>query len=549
MKKREKSIWIFAGIHIFCSFLYEVYMWRRRWSFFDKNAYSVRWGELEPWVERGVLFLFSKIAGIILIVLIWKIILYMIGNKKWGLMLFLFVGLCCATVMYPFNYMLEEDNLILYAESIEYYPDYWQSFYMGVIYNACLTVIPHGFSILLIQICFFYGGIWYLSQKMGEKWGKRYGIIPYFLILLPESYIVANNPYRNTIYVIFCIWYLVLLFFVWIPQREPSLKGWLIFLLYSAFLIVLRSEGIVFIFTVCAVCFFVWKVGIKQRIKRMLIFCIILLVMMLPQKAGTYIYYGKDYEIVNYMDVLQEILNTKDHNLKYKGAEKDLEILENLVPKEMLQAGGLMGYRVYNFATKGTTNQSLLKIDEQRELLKAVQRIVFHNMDIFVRNRIICFGEANGMLTKSYNNQQELQNSEQYVALLNDSLEKYNKGINCILNDSLSQWWFSDSLHIKIYQAINEVYAKYWNLLYRTGMLWMGRCVALIMLISMDLFLIKKRGVRQEVAVHFTTLALMGLWGAVFLFSPEGRMEYYLPAYYSTWIWAFHMAADNFRLA
>ena len=541
MQKLKRPAAVISVIHILFSMIYELAVSGIMEYPFEIME-PVRMGFIDIKAERIIFFLVSKLAGCILIYMIWYVLCDIVLRKRKMLAVLLAAAAVFALIIYPYNYLMEEDNLILYVESICYYPDYWQSYLTGVFYNACLMVFRHSLALPVIQNCLFVGGIWYLSEKVKERWGKRTAWVPYLLLLFPESFEIGLNPYRNDIYAVFCIWFFTFLFFVWPRDRKPSWQNKIGILALAALLVIWRGEGVVLVLIVLCLCLFVWELLPVQKVMWLGIFAVFCIVLALPQKIGDYKYYGNDYQMLNYMEVLQEILNDPESDLQYAGAKEDLEGIEKAVPVQTIKEAGMMGYRVYNWQTKNTVNQSLLSTEEQKCFISSANGIIIHNFDNYLQNRIRCFGEANGISERSYNfgaenftDEQRLKNfSAGLQSIYQMSYEKYSVGLTVIAASKGGVFWYQTPFHNIVYQMIEKITEKALKFYQNIGFSFFLRFMAIVLMIAMEGYLIKLGGIRENPVNHITTLAVLGLWLGIFLFSPEGRSAYYYPVYDAT---------------
>lgn len=555
VNKIRKSGVIIATIHILLSLGYEFWIYKNMDYPYDVLN-TVREGVLSLTGERIVFFIISKLVGSLLIFFIWQVAVGIYEQKKKKLAILLLIAIVFAIVIYPGNYLMEVDNLLVYVESINYFPDYWQSYLTGVIYNACLMVLRHSLSISIIQNCFFVGGIWYLSKKVLERWGRRVAWLPYLLLLFPEAYEIGLNPYRNDFYAIFCIWFFALLFFDWSTDKNPGKLKKILLLLFTATMVVMRGEGIILIPVALFLCFAVWELDKKQKIAWISIFAFLCLTVALPQKIGDYKYYGKDYQIVNYLNVLQDVFNSRDCNLNYDGAEEDILKIEKLAEIETIRVGGLQGYRANNYNAKKTVNQSYLSVEEQKEILSAANRLIINNLPEFIYNRTRTFANANGL--SDYVHAYDIEGfSDEETAL--EFERRDNEFVNALWQDWETGWatvvesaggsfWNTNEMRNAVFGIISTLIETGRGIWESAKLTFIFRCLSILIMVAMEFYLVKLQGIRKNMLNHITVIVLLGLWFGIFLFSPEGRSVYYYPVYYATVIWGMCTMGMNFEL-
>ena len=489
--------------------------------------------------EQIMFFVLSKLCGICLIYVLWNLIFYICVKKKIHIVLLLLVGTILILILYPNNYVLEVDNLMLFMNSISYYPDYWQSIYIGVWYNACLMVCRDSLILPLVQTWLFIGAVCYLAEKSKERWGKVAGLVPYVLLILPEVVIICANPYRNAVYVVLGIWYYTMLFFSIANKEKQTWKKLILWSLFSAFMGLMRSEGILILGVFCVACIWLWQCTKKQKIGALISLCIFILVLGIPQKLGEKKYYGKDYQIVNYMDALRNILITQGADFGYDDAEKDLNVINEFVPIEILRNSGLTGFRIYNYETQGTVNQTLKSKAEQVGFLDATSNIIKNNLDIYLNYRLGNFISANGGYDeKNYQISVDRQGYNEVQGMLQ---QEYAKGVTVILENIWAQEWLSNEWHTEIYAKVYEIQDAYYELLWHFRITWMLRLVSMIMLPVLSISLVYKTRNRESLLCIVVSLTLLTQWVGIALFSPEARPVYYYPIFYFSLAWSWLM--------
>ncbi len=486
--------------------------------------------------EQAMFFLLSKLCGICLIFVLWNLVYYMCAKKKIHIMTLLLLGTILNVILYPNNFLLEVDNLMLYANSVLYYPDYWQSIYIGVWYNACLMIFRDPLILPLVQSWLFIGGVCYLAYKCNERWGKVAGFIPYVLLMLPEVVTVCTNPYRNAVYIVLGIWYYSMLFFSVLDREKKTWKKLILWSFFSAFFGLMRSEGVLVLLVFSVACLWLWQCTKKQKMYTMISLFVFVIILGVPQKLGEQKYYGKDYQIVNYMEDLRGVLSAKEANISYPGAREDLKIINEFVPIEIVQNGGLTGFRVHNYKTLGTVNQTFKSEAEQQAFLDASGRIIKNNMDIYLYCRLKNFLISNGGSDEQILYAKVIK--QDFNAIETMLQEGYTYGVNVILQKQWAQDWYLNEVRMKVYSELTNIQDTYYALLWYFRVTWMLRLFSIIMLPVFAVSLLIKEKNKENVFWALVSLTMLAQWGGIALFSPEARPVYYYPVFFFSLIWS-----------
>lgn len=533
--KKIKWNLILPAIHIVLSWIYQLFFWK------IENIDPAIYSPLTPaypsivsfQAEQIFVYFISKLFGCILIFAIWQIAFLLFKRKKiWPFVLLLLGGIF-VLCMYPYNWLIEVDNLMVYAQAVRYYPDYWQNMLTGCIYNACLLVFPHACVIAFVQTAFFLGAVYYLSVKFEAHFGKKAAFLPYICFLFPETAELMVNSYRNCIYAVFCIWFVSLLAFDLIENRVYTsfrlcLMGALIVILT-----ILRTESV--FFALIYVMILIWQR--RGKIKEQAAYAggavVLALLLLIPQKLGEAKYFGNDYMIVNYINVISACLNDTGLNLRYDGAQEDLRNIAAIAPVRTIQYGGLMSYYNYNLTQKGTINQSMVTKEEQKAFLKASMRLFSHNLSAVTFNRVRYFAAANGIAGFNYEAQSDTV-PEELILLLS---ERTNFGLAEVTDEKRSPFlyaWAVSPAHGSLYNAINSVRTGWTGMLQNLRLYFISRVLAICMLLLTVCNSLKKKEIKQAA----TGLVLLAMWCIIFAFCPEPREAYYYPIYYASLIWA-----------
>lgn len=487
-------------------------------------AYEVNWSD---GCEKAAHLLLAGILGFSLICIVWYVLFLLI--KKRRVLPFVLVGtaLIISLIAFPASFVYEPDNMVAYSYAVRDIPDYWQSIYLGCFYKACLLVFPHPMMLSFIQLSALFGAVYYISLRTKRMFGKKAAVIPYLLILFPEFFEMGLSPYRNCIYTVMCIWFYAVLFFDCLEKKVRPAKELILIGLAGCFLTVFRSEGIIVFGILLAAFWFIYRLSLKEICKYLVLCAIVCLMLVFPQKLGEKKYFGQDYSMINSMNILKTILSDKNVDLSFDTAEEDLMAIHKIVPLKELPFYGIHAYRANNFATKGTINQSLASKEEAQAFTRSVRHLILHNPILFLKDRLVMFCEANGIVTEE-DNPYPTEAWNQMFALL---IEEWNFSYGEIVEDSFPQALLKNG-RIEASHRFTDIQVDYYNLACRCRIILISRILVLFLfplLVIYDISLSKRK---EYTFFAPGALLLLTQFAAVVLLCPEGRNVYYYPSYF-----------------
>lgn len=541
MKKRA---WYIVGIiHFLLSFIWErsLFHFSNNW---DTWTLTVMNDEISGTFEIAMVYCLSKVMALVLILLLWKIFFYIVDGKCKKDVLIIFgaiflVGMIIGIISFPEMFGLEVDNYGNFSKALRFQPNYWQSIYTSIVYAGSMMVIPHPFGIFCIQwtgyvlaLAYLYTGVDRIFK--GTKW--KYAIP--VLLVLPESYFVMQNAYRNDYYTILCLFYFGYLYFALVEKRDHSFGEMLSIALLSGFLMVWRSEGIfiglggMFLLLVLVYRSSVRKIGLIVICFVMSFFCLNKM-----QGIGAQKYFGNDYVIVNTTNVLCSIFNDPDANLDYEGVKADLAAIEAVVPVAALKEKGLAGYRSYNYSMgHGGFNQSLAEKSVSDAYIKAFYSIVAHNLEDYFNVQFNYFFSSMGTdfrrTTYKFTGEKTLT-YEKY------SYESWKKGRDELKETLFTKKWEEFELREKLYALLKEkwdAYRNFWNESGLNGylhLLFLGIDIVLV-LVNGIMFLSKRNG--KIFGKFVISGIILAEFMVIFLFMPEGRPVYLYPMLFASYV-------------
>lgn len=562
IKKRLKEnkpsylAYLFTFMHFFLSFFWQrnIFKFSTDWTEWKGQGFwltDVRQSYVNEGTESVMVFILSRIVELVFIYLLWKIVfLFKKISKKtlWIFGVIFFVYLAIGFFNYPQTFAsMEIDNFGNYSRAIRFLPTYWQSVYTGVFYAGSMMAIPSAFGIFFFQCLMFVSAIGYVFEKTEIYFPKRKAkYLLLFLFLLPESYFLAFNAYRNNIYTSLCIFYFARLAFGYLKyrrgeQEKLNLFSEIGFILLTCIVIIWRSEGI--ILGACGIVFYI-VIYKGRKLKRNLLifasFICVLYCMHWCQNVGSVKYYGKDYSIINTTDVLYNIFNDSNVALDYPGVDKDLGAIEKVIPVQLLREAGTGAYRNYNWTLGHKDfNQTLVSDEVADAYMSAYYRIIFHNPADYLNVKFNYFFQSIGVnashKTNTYKGTVTPLENFQYNATITDPAEVYQ--------GKFTNYWFNNRHRTLIYSVITSIITTWNNLWLNTGV----KVIANVFVIFIDIYILIKcfidifendvrKGLKKHGAFFLIFFTIIGEIVGIVLFMPEGRPQYLYPMLFSSYI-------------
>lgn len=381
---RKKTIWLVVGLtmlHIAASILYEPLMFG---GAAQAALDSADFGVIATLVA-------SKLIGCFLIWLFWHAIIRLFsGAYTNSAIISFFVLLLCSliaiAILYPDQYAYEPDSLLIFREALAYDPAYWHHYLTGSFFAGCYMLLPHPVSLMLVQSALFSALIASVFSRLAARFGGAHAWPALLLLLVPASYYVQYSPYRNCLYTLLCMFACAEILFMWLDERTPSIGRQIRLALAFALIGIWRSEGILLFVLLPLGLWLAGGVALRRILWLSAAAAVVAAMLALPQSIGV-AQTGQDgnYKIISTMNALQDIYNNEDVSLDYSGAEADMAIVEQFVPRAYLMEYGLAGYRAYNASNERGMNDSGQTAAQTKAFMGAYTRIVLHNLPAFVR--------------------------------------------------------------------------------------------------------------------------------------------------------------------
>ncbi|MCR5654427.1 MAG: hypothetical protein K6G07_02155, partial [Lachnospiraceae bacterium] len=324
-------------LHVLLSFLYEKLTWQDL-GLYDPYIKTIELLGVTYEEERIVLMVFTKLFGILLIFLFWRLIDCIMSTKDKKTGALLLIGAAFCLIEYPLCYTINEASPVLYYMSAGYHPDYYHGFFFQVWYGACLTVFRHAVMIPLMQTVIFLLILRFLSVQIDKAGHHKLSLFVYAILLLPESVNLMISP------------------------DPASLTA--LFLTVLSLLVLHFGKRLLI------------PVGKRTIAKNLVIFASITVILYIPQAVGEYTYLGHETYLEKNWNTISAILSDKNANVTYAGADADLLAINDVVPVEdLVSYEGTDAFYNRNYAEYEKVHQSLLPYEDQVTLIHAVKRL------------------------------------------------------------------------------------------------------------------------------------------------------------------------------
>lgn len=511
--------------------------------------------------ELHLVFILSRIFCFLIILGLWKLIFYVVnGNVARSDLVILgsilLIGVLFGVILYPTCFGLEIDNYWNFLMARRFQPTYWQSIYTGALYGGCFMVIPHPIALFLVQWTFFWSVVSYIYLGIERLYDKGvYKYITLLFFLFPESYYLAFNAYRNNYYTVMILLYISYLYFaIKNDKKQIGNVQIAIFSIYTAFLMVWRSEGVllgiggllIFLIFILGIN----KKGIKATCILIITVSISFIVFNKIQSLGAKKYYGQDYMILNTTPVLYSIFNDPNAYLSYEGAEEDLQSIESVIPVEVLKEYGMRGYRNYNWSNgRQDFNQTMATDEQASAYMSAYYHMVIHNLNTYLNVQINSFYTA---LQLPANRTKYTYQGEPTVTLDEFVYDKWKVGRNEVMETWKTASWADNKVRIGLGVLVNNIINVWRDIVTISGINLILHIVSIItvfflLLIEILLVIDNQHTLRGSLPFIVTFLVILGEFAAIMLFMPEGRATYLYPMLYACYLMIYIYCFEHCR--
>lgn len=412
--KQKKSYvqyaWLILPIlHFGLSFWYE-----RKILIFEEGAWDIFWSvsmddTIGNRTQSFLLYAFGKLIAGVLIFLLWYVLYTVVKaviKKKFpmhilGMFAFILIVLGAYYFMLWPSSFKWQDSFTLYGLALRLIPWYWHHFLTSAWFVGCLMVFPHPIILSAIPYVGFAAVMLYLYHRIEKSFKPPIWSRPLIFLVYaaPETFLLVTQVYRNCIYAIILCFYITFLVMEDVDKAEFSTPKMVMIAGLSALLSVWRTEGILVGIVGIVLCVFkIYRLKKAKKLLTLVLYGIVLVVLIIPQKIGDTKYYGKDYLIVSTIEPVKNILNSPNANISYKGAEEDLQAIAAYTPLEFIRQDGIDGVRGYFYGLGHEDfDQSLVGDEVQSRYLKGFLRLALHNPGTYIKSQMNFMFDALGI--------------------------------------------------------------------------------------------------------------------------------------------------------
>lgn len=357
-------------------------------------------------IDTDAVTLMHILSKLLLLFMIFGFLCFFSYARKHKKLLFSFfiyfaVYLAILLLNYP-GYFMSDDTMI-FGYATRYYPVYWHNYLTSVYYMAGLSLIPAStgpiiLNDLLLALLFSY--IFYETDRL---YSFKIKYIMIICGLLPFVLLSAAMCFRPVLYAPFFLFFYAFLFFENRKKAVLTVPKLAMLALLAALLCFWRSEGILLIcfclFLLPAVYGLPWR-SKRLRFSRLVLFFLIFAVgsalIRLPQNAGERKYYGSDYLIISTIRPISLIIHREQ---TYPEAKEDLANIDAVIDLDYISYETLScsSYNRYNSDyNSGHFTETGADAKTQKAYLKSAFRLIYHNLDLFIAERLQLLAVTNG---------------------------------------------------------------------------------------------------------------------------------------------------------
>ncbi|MBD5545429.1 MAG: hypothetical protein HDR01_14610 [Lachnospiraceae bacterium] len=309
--------------------------------------------------------------------------------------LFLLVYLAGLFVTYPGYYM--NDDPIIFAYATRYYPVYWHHYLTSLFYMTGMSLFPASCGPVLLSDILYAMVYSYVVHEGYKLFQGRNRWLLGLLGIFPFVLLGALMCFRPAVYSSFFLFYVMMLIFHRKKGCQLDNKKLLLLAFLTALLSLWRSEGILLLLFAPVLLAFAYRKPSKKRLGVFFIASILcFLILKLPQSVGEDKYYGSDYLIISTTRPLSVIVHREQ---TYEGAGEDIENISRITEYGYLHNDSLScsAYNRYNSDhNEGRYTQTGADKETQKAYLKSAVRLILHNLDLYIGERIQLFLVTNG---------------------------------------------------------------------------------------------------------------------------------------------------------
>ncbi len=501
--------------------------------------------------DESMVTLMHLLTKVILFFVIFGLLEFLWYAKDHKALLFSFLGfsalyLVGLLVTYPGYFM--SDDPIIFAYASRYYPVYWHNYLTSLFYMVGMSLIPASAGpVILSDLC--YGLVYaYIYENTRKLYPSKWTHSVLLLGVLPFTLLGSLLCFRPALYAPFFLFLIAFLFFEWKKKAPLTLCKLCGIAFFSALLSIWRSEGIVLMVFIYFILGFVYvssdpgpllldrpdideetTAGRKYRSglvsaffckRNLVVFTVFLLfsfvLLKSPQDHGEKKYYGSDYLIISTTRPLSVIVH---RDQTYPGAEEDLANISAVTEFGYLHNDSLScsAYNRYNSDhNEGRYTETGADAATQKAYLKSAFRLIAHNLDLYLGERLQLFLVTNGI----YDYNKDMVLNLKPVVTTDFHLYEHDRsyGFELIEGNKRLPITGSSSYALALYAFGGEAYIP-----------------MLILLFALTLYTL----IRKQYMIFFTGLMMLAREAVIFLTAPASFIQYSYPVMYATAFLAF----------
>jgi hypothetical protein len=344
-----------------------------------------------------LMHILTKILVFLVIFGMLEFFWYAFHHKKLLIAFFAFFALYLLLLLcsYPGYYM--SDDTIIFGYATRYYPVYWHNYLTSLFYMVGMSLFPASTGpIILNDLCLalVFAYIFYRTDRLFST-KIKYGIV--LCGLMPFVLLSGLMCFRPALYAPFFLFFFAFLYF---DKKEKKTLSWkkLVFLSFlTALLCFWRSEGIVLIIFCLLLLPLCYGRDYRKLALFVLSFVIFFTTIKIPQSQGEAKYYGSDYLIISTIRPLSLIIHREQ---TYAQAQEDLANIDAVISLDYISYETLScsSYNRYNSDFhEGRFTETGASQELQSAYLKSACRLIAHNLDLYLGERLQLFLTTNGI--------------------------------------------------------------------------------------------------------------------------------------------------------
>lgn len=413
-------------------------------------------------IDTAMVWPMHLLTKIILLLVLFGLVEFMVYARKRPALLFSFLGFFVIYVIglvltYPGYFM--SDDPIIFAYASRYYPVYWHNYLTSLFYMVGMSLFPASSGpVLFSDLC--YALVYaYIFDQTRRLYPEKRSFLVLLLGVLPFTLLGALMCFRPALYAPFFLFYIAYLFFEWKKKATLTFPKMIGITALTALLSIWRSEGIVLMVFVFFLLPCVYGINKLQKKKVFaFLFCLIgfFLLIKAPQNHGENKYYGSDYLIISTTRPLSVIVH---RDQTYEGAKEDLANVSAVTEFGYLHNDSLScsAYNRYNSDhNEGKYTETGADAATQKAYLKSAFRLILHNFDLYLGERLQLFLITNGFF--DYNQDMVLNLKPVVATDFTLYAHDRNYGFALIEGNKRIPCQGSDSYALMLFSAGGEAY-------------------------------------------------------------------------------------------